>query len=487
MLAGAHKSLLTIVVLAVCLPAIPAWALELWVGTARESITPPEPVALEGQRHTRIAREVESPVTANALALESRAGDSSLDQAIVVSCDLVCIAPGLQQMVRDQLAAQLPGFDPRKFLLTATHTHTAPVTLHNPYVIPAEGVMQPDAYVAWLVPRLAGAAKASWENRQRSGVSWGLGHASVAHNRRAVYANGTATMYGATNTPEFRGLEGYEDHGVDVLFFWTPGQRLTALAVNVACPAQEVEGRSAINADYWHEVRTRVQQRFQSELPLLGWIGASGDQSPHLLYYQRAEERMRTLRGIAPLEEIARRLDRAVEEAHEGAAKDIRFDVPLKHVVKELQLVRRVVTESEYAAAKAYCDNVAGKERQGQPVDPGEHVQAKWYEDTLHRYAIQKDQPTYAVELHVIRLGDIAICTNPFELFTDYGIQIKARSKAIQTFVVQLASDTGIYLATDKALRGGGYGAEIYSNIVSPEGGQQLVDQTVETINSLWD
>jgi len=43
------------------------------------------------------------------------------------------------------------------------------------------------------------------------------------------------------------------------------------------------------------------------------------------------------------------------------------------------------------------------------------------------------------VEIHVIRLGDMAIATNRFELYLDFGIRIKARSKAVQTFVVQLA------------------------------------------------
>ncbi len=76
--------------------------------------------------------------------------------------------------------------------------------------------------------------------------------------------------------------------------------------------------------------------------------------------------------------------------------------------------------------------------------------------------------------------------SNPFELFLDYGLRIKARSKALQTFVVQLACDTGGYLPTAKAVTSGGYGAMAAEGLVGPEGGQALVDRTVELINGMW-
>ena len=89
------------------------------------------------------------------------------------------------------------------------------------------------------------------------------------------------------------------------------------------------------------------------------------------------------------------------------------------------------------------------------------------------------------MELHVLRLGDIAIATNSFELFTDFGIQIKSRSPALQTFVVQLTGP-GTYLPTERAVRGGGYSAIVQSSAVGPEGGQVLVDETVQRIETLW-
>ena len=42
-------------------------------------------------------------------------------------------------------------------------------------------------------------------------------------------------MYGATDRPTFRMLEGYEDHAVDALFVWTADGTLLATAIDVAC------------------------------------------------------------------------------------------------------------------------------------------------------------------------------------------------------------------------------------------------------------
>jgi len=151
------------------------------------------------------------------------------------------------------------------------------------YVIPGEDVMQPAEYVEFFIKRLEDAVVGAWQNRQPAGVSWGLGHALVAHNRRAVYADGSARMYGKTNGPSFRAIEGYEDHYVDTLFFFNTDREVVAMAVNVACPSQEVEGRNAVNADFWHEVRLMLRKRFGKDLQILAWTGAGGDQSPHLM------------------------------------------------------------------------------------------------------------------------------------------------------------------------------------------------------------
>lgn len=459
--------------------AVECRASELHVGGATVSITPQQPIALAGQMHTRISRNVESPCSATALALESRDGNKILDQAVLVSCDLVAIDTAVLSRVRNQVKTRVPGFDVQKIVLSATHTHTAPVMTEGDYEIPKDGVMQPVEYAEFLATQVTDAVAKAWESRRPGRVGWGLGHAVVAQNRRSIYADGRAQMYGPTARADFRGIEGGEDQGVEVLFFWDGDGKLFATAVNVACPAQEVEGGSAVNADFWHEIRESLRAKHGKDLLVLGWTGAAGDQSPHLMYRQRAEERMRALRGLTRLQELARRIVAAWDEAYEGARKEQHRDAVLAHKVATIELPMRKVSESEAAEARSKVETLS--------KDPRNRRLVVWHGDVVKRFERQQsghDVP-FRMELHVIRLGDVAIATNVFELFTEYGIQMKARSRAVQTFVIQLAGP-GTYLPTARAVRGGGYSAIIESDVVSPEGGQLLADRTVELINSLW-
>ena len=418
------------------------------VGAACVDITPPQPVALDGQFGLRVAHQIDSPVTANVLALESREGNRSLDAAVIVSCDLVLISNDLLVRVHQATRRRLPELDPKKMLLSATHTHTAPVTRPGVYDIPKTGVIQVDAYCDFAAERIATAIAKAWQGRKPGSVTWGLGHAVVAQNRRAVYADGHAQMYGKTDQPDFRGLEGGEDHDIGSLFFWNQRGNLIAVAVNVSCPSQEVEGLSHVNADFWHPVRVLLREHYGPDVCVLGWTGAAGDQSPHIQYRLAAEERMRTLRHLTRLEELARRIVGAVDEAYEAVKDDRHADVPLIHRVETLHLPERLVTEAEYAQVKADLQ-----------TEKPDQMRKRWHDAVLDRFEKQKTNPhpTCETEIHVLRLGDVAICSNCFELFTDYGVQIKARSPAVQTFVIQLAGAGSNYLPTPRAVHGGGY------------------------------
>ncbi len=455
-------------------------AADLHVGAVTVDITPDVPVALDGQRRVRISKSPATHIYATVLALESRDGDRVLDQAVMVSCDLVAIRQGILAKVRNKLADRASDLDRTKVFLSATHSHTAPVTTDGKYALPKDGIMQPGEYAEWMTARVADGIVEAWNKRQPGQVAWGQSQAVIAQNRRPYYGDGKAVMYGNPNSANFRGIESYEDHNIDVLYFWDDENTLIATVINVPCPSQEIGGTSSSHADFWDPTRNLLRKKYGEDLHILAWTGAAGDVTSRLAYGRAADERMRKLRGgLSRLDEIARRIVFAWEEALDGAKHDIQTDVVLKHHAQEIELPYRQVTSAEYKTAKAE----AAKYKD----DPKQKWNYGWNQRVVDRYETQQagTMPPYLMELHALRLGDVAIATNDFELYTDYGVQMKARSPAIQTFVIQLAGP-GSYLPTSRAVANGGYGAVIQSSKIGPKGGKVLVDQTVDALKSLW-
>lgn len=471
----------------------------LHFGWASASITPDAPVAVGGQYGTRISGEVHDPLMATALAVETRDEAGVVDQAVFASCDLSVMRRKIQEDVRRRVASQVADLDTRKIVLSATHTHTAPALtdaeetdLHPydfmgswAYRIPADqkDVMRPAAYLDFLAERLAAVVVDAWQARKPGGMSSALSHAVVAHNRRAVHVDGTARMYGNTADPGFSHIEGVSDHSVDVLFFWRDDENLEGVAITLYCPAQEVEGEKYLSADYWYDARKMLREKYHDKLQVLPLVGAGGDQSPHLMWNKQAELLQRSRKGLSSREEIARRIVEAVDVVMDEGRRNVQTELAFQHRAEDVSLPVWQVSDERYAEARSVFE--AGKDKTDQLSSP-DYINWRVSRTLMARHAFQKEQPFYEAELHFVRLGDFAIATNPFELYTDYGVRIKARSPAVQTSVVQLTSDCAAYLPTRRAVEGGGYSARIVDGVVGPEGGEVLVNETVRILNEMW-
>ena len=461
-------------------------AAEMWIGAAEADITPDRPVSLTGQFQVRVSatNNILSRCKANVLALESREKGQPADCAILIACDVCYLPKDIQSRFREQVAARLKGFETDKVFLTATHTHTGPA-LDQGWYDDLGGAMPPEEYVAFFFDRLAAAAVKAWEGRKPGAVAWGLGHAVTSQNRRSVYADGSAVMYGPTDKPEFRGLEGGENHTVDFLFFLDADRKPLATAITVACPSQVDEGLSRLHADYWGDVRDELRRRYGEKYVVLGFCGPAGDLVPRPILRKSAEGRMEQLRKLNRRQELARRIVRAYESTWDVVKSDVRTDVAFAHRVERFDLPGRKITDLEYETAKKNYEPLAAKAK----LVGGEAAHKNWYKKTMARYDAQKSaEPRHAVEMHVLRLGEVAIATNPFELFLDYDMRIQGRSPAGQTVLIQLASpvDDASYLPSERAAKGGGYSAVPESSLVGPEGGQALVERTLAAIRDLF-
>ncbi len=419
------------------------------VGWAITDITPKRPVALTGNMSKNISQSVKDPLKAVVLALETK--NSNKEQAIMVSCDLLFIRRQTQQKIQDKIKGKLPDFDASKLFLNATHTHTGPGVIDGEFygmydVSNDEGVMMPSEYEEFMVEQVAEAVIKAWRNRKEGGVSWGLGNAVLGHNRRTVQFDGSARMYGV-NDPNFSHYEGTHDDRAQFLFFWDNRKKLTGIVINTVATAQVGGSGNNVSADFYHDVRENIIKKYGKDVFVFIQVGAAGDITPipHEFTYRRAENEMLKRKGITMREELANRLATAVDEVLPWAKDDIDYAPVFNHTVVNVELP--VVDP---------------------PLPPF--------------YIVDHVNPA---ELHVLRLGDVAIASNPFELFIDYGVLIKAQSKAILTFLVQLSCHHSGYLPTERAANGGGYSADKY--LVGAEGGYKLVKETVNHINKLWE
>jgi len=308
-------------------------------------------------------------------------------------------------------------------------------------------------------------------------------------------------MYGKTDDPNFSHVEGYEDHSINLMTTYDKDKNLTGMIVNIACPSQVSEGEFTVSADFWHEIREELRKRFGNNIYILAQCSSAGDQSPHILINRKAEERMWNLSGRNQRKEIAVRVASGIEEILPFIEKEINYNPVFSHICQKVSLTRYKISEEELdfclkEAEKHYKEyERLKKEIEENPEKKKEnrcyvgitfnYRRSQWFLGVKDRYEIQKINPKVEIEIHVLRIGDIVFATNPFELYLDYGMRIKARSKAIQTFIVQLAG-SGTYLPVERSVKGGSYGAIAPSCIVGPEGGKELVEKTLKIIDELF-
>lgn len=487
------------------------------IGWASTDLTPDRPCLVSGQFYARISEGTLDPVTATAMALEQAGESDNCRRVVMVSCDYVSIPDGLRDSVRDHLRTMLPELDPRCVFINATHTHTGPEvrveadalqtvggTIAERYGVELD-VTDPAEYAGVAAKRIAQTVVDAWESRRPGGISFGLGHATVGYNRRISYYNGESRMYGEMNDPEFSHIEGGTDSSVNMLFTWDDERNLTGIVPNVACPAQISMHEFAFSADYWHETRVELRKRLGEELFVLPQCSPAGDQNPghqRITIGWEAQQRMWDLLGRTQREDVGVRIADAVESVLPCMSEAIETSPVLGHVCGTVLLPRRRLTQKDVDGAEAEAATLREKyeelkaELEANPQlreDPRWYVgitaayrKMQWNRKVRARFEMEAENPELPVEAHVVRLGDAAFATSPFEYYLDYGLQIKARSRAIQTFLVQLAG-TGSYLPTQRAIAGGSYGAVAASTPIGPEGGRKLVDWTVETINGLWE
>ena len=309
-------------------------------------------------------------------------------------------------------------------------------------------------------------------------------------------------MWGETNTANFVSLEGGNDSGIELIYTFDVDKNLTGIVANIACPAQILEQRNFISADYWGRTKAILREKLGEHIYLLGLCGAAGDQCPRdLVRWVEPEtpiddpnvRRMQVIKrkadpsmyDVSGCNKVGKRIANEIISVYEEIT-ELKEEAIFEHKIIDLDLPLRRVTMQDHDNAVREIEYYIEKNKDKETFNYEDSARLNVHIGTIRRYREQQFRNTVTAETHIIRFGDISISTSPFELFLDYGNIIKARSMSEQTFIIQLCCGGLGYLPTEKAEKGGHYSAYVSSGHVGHEGGDLLVRKTVEEINKMF-
>lgn len=490
-------------------------------GWAEVDITPEKgtKIGLAGQFFERITDEVESKITVTAFALES-----GNDRMVIASCDLVGIGNNLHNLVKEKVESVYPELK-NKIITNAIHTHTSyvykktgissgstldvlkqllPEGMEYKPLVSNEKMLDPEIALNFLVDKISKAIINAWESRTDGYYANAFGRAAVGMNRRVCYDDGSAKMWGDTNLANFEELEAGNDSGIELIYTYDKNKELNGIIANIACPAQVVEHRNFISSDYWGKVKENIRKHFGRNIFILGLCSAAGDLCPRDLirwvnpetpiddpnihrekYIERRTDP--SMFDVSGLRVVGKRISNELISVYEELSdSDLKCEGLLEHRTLNMVLPVRRVTIAEYNDATEKIENYIAKNK-GKAMNFDDNAKMHIYAGTIARYKFQQEMNDFTEEIHIIRFGDIAMATNPFELFLNYGNKIRARSKAKQTFLIQLSCGSDGYLPTEKAEKGSHYSAYVSSGLTGHEGGDILVRETLSNINAMFE
>ena len=505
--------------------AAAGFAAPLKIGWATADVSTDKPIFLQGLDYRRVSQGLRDPITVTALAI-----DNGKDCVIFNSWDTSCVYGNLAKRVRDGVAKKLPGFPVEKIVFNAIHTHTGPalgVDYNDPLSV---------EYRNMFIEKTVDTIVRAWNERKPGKIGYGYDFAVTCFSRRTVYfddlrkrppAKGKklslwktipglysdkyVTMHGNADDPMFSHMEAAPDPFVNFLFTYDMNDKLTGMIFNVAFPAHISISDLKLGSDCWSDIRREVKKDF-GDVYVLAQCAAAGDLTHKIPYYKKATDRKYRLmfgreeayKGEFERHRITEQLMAALHRTLPWASKALYCDLPLRHICTTLQLPRFYAKPEHIEEAKA--NRVKLEEmKKNPPWDVNDPVTVKKANGLIGsaEYRIArvlklndsiKKKPNWAMEFHVLRIGEVAFVSERYELYTDFGQRIQARSPFTQTFTIQLSAGlpdlptfNGGYLPTAVAVGNAGYQAHPINNAnsPSPEGGQQMVDEAVRLLYEL--
>lgn len=396
---------------------------KLLLGIGRTVITPPVGSNLYGYRPDVISESVHDDLTATAFCF--RQGETNV---LLISLTVCSIGDPLCGELRGRIADAC-GISRDNCVIHAIHTHSGPIL--NPTT--GWGVPDPAYLEGILIPRTVEAAVQACAAPVPVTMKVSQGESLVGINRRELRADNTIAL-GQNPWGPF-------DPKMTVISFADEDGTPVAHLIHYGCHGTAAGMNREISRD-WAGVMIDAVERICGGVAAF-FNGPEGDVGPRLA------------NGLT----VGRKhVDDAVE--HGGiAARDAAFicrkrdsyvTPTLGLSVETLRIPLQPRLPREQAEAMM-------REFEGQTVNI-KAKKFKYYKRVFESYDTDyTETDAVPVEQTVLRLGDVAIVTCPFELFSEIGMRIAQFSPYPYTLTLSNTNGSRGYFITEDAICRGGY------------------------------
>lgn len=465
---------LLIALISLIVAAAPTARAELEAGTAIIDITPTEfPLAPRGSHFPKPIDSVHDPLHVRCIVLKN--GDTRIAMAVVDSC----------MVHREQLdpakkaAAEACGIPVENMMVSSTHTHSAPFSNAR------FGTPQELAYQKKLIAGITEAIVTASENIQPAHAGYSSYDVpDEVRNRRWFLQPDKMPLnpFGEIDLVKMNpgsdpkvliSPAGPIDPEVSVLYLTDAKKKPLGVFANYSLHYVGNIG-GGMSADYFGEFARLMPTRLGStskEFVAMMSNGTSGDINNSTFLQGRPRR--------APFEQIRQVAGKTADAATyairkiEAPSADAKLDmlqrtITLKHRIPNAEQIER--------AQKIITVDAEGEKRLPR-------LAKAYAERTL---SMVENPPTYDALIQTIRIGDLAICTLPFEVIAEIGLELKDVSPAADTFIVELANGGYGYLPTPGQHKFGGYETWLSTNKVQKDASDILIAQLREMLDEMF-
>ena len=378
------------------------------------------------------------------------------EKAVIVSVDCTFLGRSEVLRIRDALRWRL-GVNPDHVCVAATHTHAAPATTASFL----NGQLPDPMYLDLIVKRIGEAAEEADRRLQPARlVAAKVPVPPVIACRRQVSKAGQAYMVGS-EPDEACEPEGPVDSEMQYLIFEDPAGRPLGVVFNFGCHNNMVSG--VYSADFFGRIGENLRARL-GDIATVALAAPSGD--------------------VACVGARGRKLspdDRIMGATVANAILRSYFE-PRPRLAGRLAVrtVLRRFDDRPYDPAHFAYDNGRG----AGPVAAAFHRARYQPEEVAVR---TRGRTECEVEFQAISFGPVALVTNPAELFSVFGMEIKQGSPFEVTLVSSLTNGYCGYVPTAEAFKHGGYETyrTVYTSRLAKDAGEQMVRESIALLQAL--